>query len=348
MKSLLIASLWASTLIAGSATAADVGVFYYPGWNRPNIDGWEKIKPYPEREPLLGWYKEGSDEITKTQINWMEKYGINFVAYDWYWDKGTGVKNRTYAIDSFIRSSQNSSIEFSLLWANHTDTPESYEQYDEIVSYWIDNYFKRSNYKTIDGKPVVFIFSAEMFAKDAKKFGSTPKELLNRARLAAQQAGFKGIYFVGSAGADSASITQVLPDQTYDALSAYNYQHSASPMLAERKLSTSYQELSDGYAQNWKFILENSKLPYILPLTSGWDKTPWGGSSDPLHDKSSSTPEQFSDHLKQAKLLLSKNPDKTLNTVVICCWNEFGEGSYIEPTKKFGFKYLEQIKNILK
>lgn len=338
----------ASSLTIAPARAADVGVFYYPGWNRPNIDGWEKIKAYPEREPLLGWYKEGSDKITKTHIKWMEKYGINFIAYDWYWDKGTGVKNRTYAIDSFIRNSQKSTVEFSLLWANHTETPESYEQFDEIVNYWITNYFKKSNYKTIDGKPVVFIFSAEMLDKDSKKFGATSEELLIRARSAAKKAGLKGIYFVGSAGADKISITQTLPNQTYDALSAYNYQHAASHNLAIRKLSTSYQQLSDGYAQNWEFILKNSKLPYILPLTSGWDKTPWGGSSDPLHDNSSSTPEQFADHLKQAKLTISKNPDKTLNTVVVCCWNEFGEGSYIEPTKKFGFKYLEQIKNILK
>lgn len=158
MKSLLIASLWASTLIAGSATAADVGVFYYPGWNRPNIDGWEKIKPHPEREPLLGWYKEVSDKITKTQIGWMEKYGINFIAYDWYWDQGTGVKNRTYAIDSFIRNSKNSTVEFSLLWANHTNTPESYEQYDEIVDYWINHYFKKKQLQNNRWKAGCFYF----------------------------------------------------------------------------------------------------------------------------------------------------------------------------------------------
>lgn len=348
MKPLLTVSLLALTLLSEVATATDVGVFYYPGWYRPNIDGWEKIKPHPDREPFLGWYKEGSDDITRTQIRWMEKYGINFIAYDWYWDKGTGIKNRTYAIDSFVRSSTQSTVEFSLLWANHTETPESYEQYDEIVNYWIEHYFKQKNYKKINGKPVVFIFSAEMLLKDSRKFGATPKELLKRARSMAKKAGLKGIYFVGSAGADKISITQELPDQTYDALSAYNYQHSASPNLADRKLSKSYQELSEGYFQNWNFILDNSKLPYIVPITSGWDKTPWGGSSDPLHDQSSSTPEQFAEHLKQAKQLVSKNPEKSLNTVIICCWNEFGEGSYIEPTKKFGFKYLEQIKRILK
>lgn len=323
-------------------------MFYYPGWNRPGVDGWAKIKPYPEREPLLGWYEEGSDEATKTQINWLEKYGVDFFVYDWYWDKGTGVKNRTYAIDSFIRNSKKSNVDFTILWANHTGTPESYEQFDDIVNYWINHYFKDSHYKTIDGKPVVFIFSPELLTKDSSKFGASPKELLDRARLAAKQAGLKGIYFIGSAQANKNSVSFELPEQTYDALSAYNYQNARSPDLSKRTLSTSYQELSDGYAQNWQIILENSKTPYIIPLTSGWDKSPWGGSINPSHDKSASTPEMFAEHLKKAKELLLKNPEKTLNTVVICCWNEYGEGSYIEPTKKFGFQYLEQIQKVLK
>ncbi|MNL55739.1 hypothetical protein D3C87_1791710 [compost metagenome] len=113
-------------------------------------------------------------------------------------------------------------------------------------------------------------------------------------------------------------------------------------------VSESYLELSEGYLQTWKWVLDNSNLPYMLPLTSGWDKTPWGGSPNPLHDNSISTPEQFSKHLKQAKKVLNENKTKTLNTVVICCWNEYGEGSYIEPTKKFGFKYLQQIRGSIK
>jgi hypothetical protein len=348
MKALLFALFVSGALTTYSVIAAEVGVFYYPGWNRPNVDGWAKIKPYPEREPLLGWYEEGADEVTKTQIGWLEKYGINFVAYDWYWDQGSGVKNRTYAIDSFIRNSKDASVDFTILWANHTGTPISYEQFDEIVSYWIKNYFTRNNYKTIDGEPVVFVFSPELLFKDSKKFGSSPKELLNRARAAARQAGLKGIYFVGSAKADIKSVSVELPDQSYDALSAYNYQNSSSSDLGSRSLSASYRELSDGYAKNWQVILENSKIPYILPLTSGWDKTPWGGSFSPAHDNSISTPATFAEHLMDAKKLLLKSPDRTLNTVVICCWNEYGEGSYIEPTKKFGYKYLEKIKEVLK
>jgi len=337
------------SLIMGTAQASDVGVFYYPGWTKPGVsDGWEKIRPYKEREPLLGWYKEGSDAVTKTQISWWKEYGVDYVAYDWYWGKGTGTSHRTFAIDSFIKNSKDSGVEFTLLWANHTDTPVSYSDFDDVVDYWIRHYFNVPNYKKINGMPVVFIFSSDLLKRDAQKFGAVPKELLNRARDAAKRAGFKGIYFVGSAQPNKQQLLVELPEQAYDALSAYNYQYASGQDISKRSLSNNYKELSAGYLQNWKFIIENSKLPYIVPISSGWDDSPWGGSTPKTHDMSVSTPETFAEHLSEAKSLLISNPEKTPYGVIVCCWNEFGEGSYVEPTKKFGFKYLEQIKKAFK
>jgi hypothetical protein len=31
---------------------------------------------------------------------------------------------------------------------------------------------------------------------------------------------------------------------------------------------------------------------------------------------------------------------------MICCWNEYLEGNYIEPTEGHGFRYLEAIKEV--
>ncbi|WP_298391072.1 glycoside hydrolase family 99-like domain-containing protein, partial [Hydrotalea sp.] len=59
-----------------------------------------------------------------------------------------------------------------------------------------------------------------------------------------------------------------------------------------------------------------------------------------------STPDEFEAHLKRAKIFMTRNPEKTKKIGIICAWNEFGEGSYIEPTKKFGFQYLERVKKI--
>ncbi|CAI1126514.1 glycoside hydrolase family 99-like domain-containing protein [Serratia sp. JSRIV001] len=348
--SIFILSLVVFTSLSSKAT--DVGVYYYPGWNRQHVDAWSKIKLFPEREPLLGWYKEGDDSVTKKQLQWMDKYNVKFIAYDWYWDKGTGTQNRTYAIDSYLRSvtSIRTNVKFTLLWANHTGTPESYSEFDKIVDYWIAHYFKNEKYLKIQEMPVVYIFSPEMLAQDAASFGAKPKELLDRARNKAIQSGLKGIYFIGSSDANVNALTTTLPEQSYNAISAYNYHLGMMNNKAKSiiPLSKSYPELTDGYEFTWEQILKHTKLPYVIPLTSGWDKRPWGGSEDSQHDNSYSTPNQFYTHLKEAKKILDANPANTLNTVIICCWNEYGEGSYIEPTKKYGFSYLEKISEVFK
>ncbi|MBL5902091.1 glycoside hydrolase family 99-like domain-containing protein [Serratia fonticola] len=336
-------------LVSHASHSTNIGVYYYPGWKKPKIDAWSKIKNYPEREPILGWYREGESNITKDHLKWMRKYGVDFVVYDWYWDKKSGVENRTYAIDSYLKNSQGAGVKFAILWANHTGTPESIEQFDKIVDYWIEHYFTNKNYEQYEGKPVVYIFSPQSLAKDAAAFKSTPNELLNRARDKALKAGLKGLYFVGSVDANEDAIITKLPNDTYDALSAYNYHVGVEQGTGKLvKMSKNYGELTAGYKWTWEFILKNSKLPYIIPVTSGWDRRPWGGSADPEHDESYSTPDQFYNHLLDAKYMLTANPNKTIDTVIICCWNEYGEGSYIEPTKKYGFSYLEKISEVFK
>ncbi|WP_234972185.1 glycoside hydrolase family 71/99 protein [Raoultella ornithinolytica] len=103
-------------------------------------------KKIPEREPRLGWYKDGDDYIIQKQLGWMEEYGVTYIAYDWYWDQNTGVNNRTFAIDAYLRNAQSTNVKFTILWANHTNTPASRKEFDDIVNYWIDNYFKNKKY----------------------------------------------------------------------------------------------------------------------------------------------------------------------------------------------------------
>ena len=65
----------------------EVGVYYFPGWT--TASQWEPIRRFPERRPVLGWYREGSPELADWQIKWAVEHGITFFAYDWYWSQGS-------------------------------------------------------------------------------------------------------------------------------------------------------------------------------------------------------------------------------------------------------------------
>ncbi|MFT4064744.1 glycoside hydrolase family 99-like domain-containing protein [Paraburkholderia sp.] len=350
LAALLFAIAFVVSALGAETRNYSVGVYYYPGWLfvPPLIQEppWDAIRKYGGRKPILGWYDEGRIDTATRQLQWMHEYGIDFVIYDWYWINDGGPV-LTQAIDAYLQSPARSAVKFSILWANHTDTPSSLGQFDAIVDYWIRHYFSQKSYYRVDGVPVVFIFSPDGLERKAASFGTGVEQLLARARRKAVNAGLPGIYFVGTSQAVAGPIQHDLPASGYDAVSAYNYHMGLSGRYSvDIPLSHSYRELTDGYLQSWSWILAHSRLPYFVPVTSGWDKRPWGGSPDKMHDQSYGTPREFKEHLESARSLLDRYPGETRRTVVICCWNEFGEGSYIEPTEKWGFEYLQQVRSV--
>jgi hypothetical protein len=341
-----------SSVVALPAARAEylIGTYYFPGWTN-NAKGlehpipWDPIKEYPEKMPALGWYSDSDPEVLRQQIKWMREFGIGFVAFDWYWDgKNTYLEQ---ALNAFRASKKPGDMKFTLLWANHYKFPGGLPEYRLMVRYWVARYFSDPDFLRIDGTPAVFIFGVDAFAEAAKTLGVSPAELVVMANNIAAEAGFTGIYFIGGTPALEHWVTGVAPSGQLSALSAYNYHLGYSGSAESVSLMPEgYQQLDAAYRQNWEWILARGTLPYVIPMTSGWDKRPWGGSKNPKHDESISTPAQFEAHLREARRLMDVFPQKTKRMGIICCWNEFGEGSYIEPTKKNGLEHLRVIKKV--
>jgi hypothetical protein len=286
-------------------------------------------------------------ETLDKQLSWMAEYGIDFVTFCWYWENGRP-KPET-AVRAYLNAPSRARISYALLWANHFKSPSTTEEWDDMVEYWLNRHLSNPEYLQIDGKPVMFIFSADFFRDQAKVIGLGPAEMLSRARKAAHAKGLKGIYFVLCVVASDYWVEQFLPISGVDAITAYNYHFGITGSIKTKtRLSHSFAELDNGYRTQWKWILSKSKKPYFVPMTSGWDKRPWGGSKDPLHDNSMSTPDEFEKHLRAGYEMITRNSEKTKNIGMLCCWNEYGEGSIIEPTKSYGFEYLNRVYKVFK
>lgn len=345
-------SVWLlSVLMNGAVIAADdytVGVYYFPGWAPVDIGGrqpWQPIQKYGGREPLLGWYDQGSVSVAERQLQWMKDYGIDIVIYDWYANTD-GSPFRVQAVDAYLQAANRNSVRFSLLWVNQPGNPASLESFDRMVDYWINHYFKNPQYWRINDKPVVLIFRSDRLRRDAKAIKVSAGDLLSRTNDLAIAAGLKGIYFVGSTPAGMTDVKKILPAEGYEAMTAYNYHGGPESYRRNQGWSQSYPELISGYEQQWGFYANAGDIPYFVPVTAGWDKRPLGGSTDKGHDNSSGDPSNFGKHLRSARSFIDAMPIKTGRTIIICCWNEFGEGSYIEPTKEQGFRFLEQVKSV--
>ena len=60
---------------------------------------------------------------------------------------------------------------------------------------------------------------------------------------------------------------------------------------------------------------------------------------------SENTPEEFEIGLQQCKDFLDKSKSKH-KIVTLYAWNEWTEGGYLEPEKKYGYGYLEAIRKV--
>ena len=85
----------------------------------------------------------------------------------------------------------------------------------------------------------------------------------------------------------------------------------------------------------------------------GWDPSPRTIASDKYEVMdypftpivTDNTPEKFKETLFEMKEFLNKTNTRMLT---INAWNEWTEGSYIEPDEKYGMGYLEAIREVFK
>lgn len=330
-----------------SARTVKLGVYYFPGWrdqtpHAPADYPWDRIKPYPEREPALGWYDEGDVSVMQAHVHAMADHGLSFIAFDWYWGRHDEVFLE-HALKAFRQVPDRRGLQFTLLWANHDGAPASLPNFDRMVAYWIGNYFRDPSFLRVDGKPVVIIFSANELDNQATMLGMTPAMLMDRAQQKARSSGFPGIYFVAGTTSDEPKFHATSRSNSgYSAVTAYNLHW----MPGASHPAYSYAELDAAYRKHWERYRTLGQLPVIFPMSSGWDKRPWGGSADPLADRSVATPDEFEQHVRAGIQATQQAGQPQLG--VICCWNEFGEGSYIEPTRKLGISVLERVGRALK
>ncbi len=312
-----------------------VGVYYFPGWR--TAGQWLPITRLPERKPVLGWYREGEPQIADWHIKWAVEHGITFFAYDWYWTQGARILEHALH-EGYFKSQYRRHLQFCLLWANHNPpNTSSHEDCLAVTRYWMEHYFHRPEHLRIDGKPVVIIFSPYRLRADIGSEGV--KRAFDAMREECRRAGLGGLYIIACIG--GAGEVQITAREGYDAVTAYNWPHLG--IKGDTKWAP-FDTLIDGYREQWESIVQNSPIPLLPPVCGGWDSRPWHGQSALV--RYGRTPEKFKRHLQDALRFLEEHPRSVVPMVLIEAWNEWGEGSYIEPQREFGFGYLDAIREV--
>ena len=227
--------------------------------------------------------------------------------------------------------------------------------YRRICRHVINKYFKHSSYWKIDGCPYFSIYELTKFMES---FGSieAARTALDEFRAEAQVEGFPDIHLNAvvwgrpilpgeTKPADSADVVRWLG---FDSVTSYVWIHHVG--LPE--MQTDYKWVQDQYFKYWTAAEKMFDVPYYPNVTMGWDPSPRAHQDD-TYDNSGypftntitgNTPTRFKEALLATKRRIEKT--KGHKIITLNCWNEWTEGSYLEPDTRNEMAYLEAVKQV--
>jgi len=321
------------------ASDYELGALYFPGW--PSLDRWARIWPTaPERKPVLGWYDEGNPECVDWQIKWAVENGLSYFLVDWYWDRGG--MHLDHWVQAFQKARYKSYLKWAMMWANHNPAgSHSEEDQRKVTQFWIDHYFGTPEYYRIDDMPVVMIWSPAGMNRDLEGKGGVQR-LLEISREMARAAGYKGIWFVAMKWPEAsteAKDIQWLADAGFNMTSIYHYMHHGGK--AEDPRYFPFDRVAESSLPYWRARQQTGILPFLPNLSTGWDDRPWHGNRGTV--VYGRTVPHFRRLCEDAKRFADESGVRRL---VLAPLNEWGEGSYAEPCREFGFGMYESVREV--
>lgn len=327
----------------------------FEGHNQPRVPSW-------------GYFDEASAQMQEKIIDTAVEYGVNTFIFDWYWfDNRSFLEN--VLNEGFLKAPNNQKMNFYIMWANHTanaywdrNEPDKSKVYwegavsrevmDGFTDHLINDYFKRPNYYKIDGKPVFCIYELTNFING---MGGIPqaREALDAFREKCVKAGLKGLHLQaiiwGSVPASLSATpgdSEPTQDKTlqalgFDSITNYQWCHLVPTNM-------DYTEWGEKGTAFWEKYDKEISVPYFPHVSIDWDPNPRypleNGPQDCVKDPN---PEKFEYFLRKAKDYVDAHPGQA-PLITVNAWNEWAEGSCLEPEEKYGYGYLEAVKKVFK
>ncbi len=334
----------------------------FPGHMQPKIPAW-------------GYEDEADPAVMAKKIDAAADHGLDAFIFDWYWYEGPFLERALN--EGFLGAPNCSRMKFALMWANHDwknfhpgnrDTANYKITFpwttrkDTIPYVWdylIEHYLTQPNYWKINGKPYFSIYAISRFISQMGGVEDAA-EVLEDFRARAKAAGLTGLHLnaVGLDMLDRSPQSAARHDQVikagFDSCTSYNCVCLSEKWMQEFP-RVDFQEMADDYIEVAKKTMQALPFPFYPVITTGWDPSPRTIQSEvydptpcyPWMAVMESSPEKLADATrKTAELLMTRPADERI--MFFNAWNEWTEGSYLEPDNFYGMKMLEAIRDALK
>ena len=312
-----------------------------------------KAKPlfeghYQPRLPAdLGFYDLRLPEVREEQAQLARQYGIHGFCYYYYWFAGKRLLDRP--LDEMLETKK-PDFPFCLCWANENwsrrwDGSESdiliaqehSEDNNQAFAESLIPYFLDKRYIRINGKPLLIIYRANILP-DVQKTVQQWREVFRKN-------GIGEVYLC-------AALTFGLEDAIslgFDAEVEFPPHRNFSSEIPSEELginnfSGKIYDYRQWVSQALTASMPPEKTRFLTCMLS-WDNTARKGKNAQIHHYFSLELYQSWLQANIEKTKISYRGDERLT--FINAWNEWAEGTHLEPDQKYGHAYLATTRNAL-
>ncbi len=304
---------------------------------------------YQPRLPAdLGYYDLRLIDVMKQQAELAQRYGVHGFCYYYYWFDGHRLLERP--VEQLLLSDQ-PRLPFCLCWANENWSRRWDGQEHEVLmaqSHSVDDdiavikdlirFFKDDRYIRIDGKPLLLIYRITLFPD----FAATAE----RWRAVCREQGIGEIYLAMVESFEMVHANTHPSKYGCDAAVEFPPQGLAEQKAPSGELLNpafagsvaDYRDLAVRYAT--REAPAYTRFKGVMP---GWDNTARRGGNSFCFEHA--TPGAFQGWLEETIDETRKQHYGDERLVFVNAWNEWAEGAYLEPDRRFGHTYLEAVRN---
>jgi len=344
---------------------------YLPAFHQVKIndDAWGKgfvewdnvkkgVKLYKEHiqplEPYDDYYYDLSKkEDIERQIKIANDYKVDgFLIYHYWFGNGVQALEKPAQI---IRNQIKDKIEYCFCWANHswmttwgvgdnkiiaTQEYGDKKEWEKHIDYLIQ-FFKDDRYIKVDNRPMLYIYNTCKIPNFNEMIKVWNKKL--------RKNGLGDLYLVeyifpnNKIPATSYSEAVMEFEPNYTTFFDIYIINKLKRFICKKMKIIDFQN----YDRLWKKILKRKRTYKDKKIYKscfvGWDNSPRKGKRSMI--VKGNTPEKFGKYFE--RLVNLKRENASNDFVIINAWNEWSEGAFLEPSKQFGFKYLEELKRVV-
>jgi hypothetical protein len=302
----------------------------------------------------VGYYDLTNENVFKRQIELAKMYGIYGFSFYYYWFSGKRIMEKP--VEAFLNN-KDLNMPFCITWANENWTSLwdagnkevifSQEMRDGDSERFIKDivpYFMDERYIKIDGNPLFILYRGSLWNKEITS------NFINDLKKNIKKYGFNDVYVLVTNSYDFDGPAEIIGADGEVEFPPHKLLEKTDKYIPECYVNPNFGGTfwsMKNFLQEKRYLYKHKSKKYYRGVFPSWDNSS-RKATDGACIFTDITLTGFKQWLKDVILESKRIHENEDNFVFINAWNEWAEGAHLEPDQRYGYAYLQAVKEVIK